>query len=66
MHPFSAQRKHQKTEVFCFQGVEKGRIGIKWVKPGKSVRDYRSDASLMIVALENAFKFLEILLSWFF
>ena len=33
MHPFSIPWKHKKTEVFwCFQEVEKGCIGKKWVK----------------------------------
>ena len=31
MHPFSAPSKHQKTVFCCFQGVEKGCIGNKWV-----------------------------------
>ena len=32
MHPFSTPWKHQKTDRICFQGVEKGCIGDKWVK----------------------------------
>ena len=31
MHPFSTPWKHQKTLQFCFQGVEKGFFGNKWV-----------------------------------
>ena len=33
MHPFSTPLKTENRKIFlCFQGVEKGYIGNKWVK----------------------------------
>ena len=41
VHPFSTPRKTENLTVSrCFQGLEKGCIGNKWVKFGNILRQY--------------------------
>ena len=59
MHPFSTFWKYKKTTVFwCFEGVEKGCIGNKWVNKRYRCFPFNFDKSFSTYFLPKIFVWL--------